>query len=126
MNGCETLIELMRQEGSKNNPPVIELGEMLSATECRIGENDLELEDLYIAEHLIAHERTVDIEAGGHIDATTTTDSGHSHKILSMSWSDTKLRIHTTLKKGDIVAAYRISEDKYLIFAKVVSGDVSV
>lgn len=126
MNGCETLIELMRNEGARNNPPVIQLGEMLSDVECRIGENNLGLEDLYLAEHLTDHERAVDIENVGDVDATTTTESGHLHKLQSITTKETAIRIHTTLKKGDLVAAYRMSEDKYLIFAKVVSGDVSV
>lgn len=126
MNSCETLIELMRNEGSRNNPPMIQLGEMLSDIECRIGENNLDLDDLYIAEHLTEHKRVMDIENAGDVDAETTAESGHLHKLQSMTTRYTAIRIHTTLKKGDIVAAYRISEDKYLIFAKVVSGDVSV
>lgn len=126
MNSCETLIKLMRDEGSRNHPPVIELGEMISPTACRIGENDLELEDLYIAEHLIDHERIIDIEDGGNVDAETTVQGNHSHKLQSLKTKSTRIRFSTTLKKGDLVAVYRISEEKYLIFAKVVSGDVSV
>lgn len=126
MNSCETLIDLIRNEGSKNNPPAIELGEMISATECRIGGNHLDLEDLYIAEHLTEHRRTIDIESASEIHASTTSNENHSHNLQTLNVKGARVLVQTTLKKGDLVAAYRISEEKYLIFAKVVSGDVSV
>ena len=126
MNGIEKLIEIIRQEGAKNNPPMIKLGEMISETSCRIGENELDAEDLYFAEHMIEHEKLIDIEDGGKLDATTDTSGNHSHMLKTLTSEGTKIRIHTTLKKGDLVAVYRISDEKYLILAKVVSGDVSV
>lgn len=126
MNSCEKIIEVIRNEGSKNNPPVIELGEMISDTECRIGGNDLDLEDLYLAEHLTEHSRTVDVEHVSELHAQTTSSENHSHELQTMGVKDARIRIKATLKKGDRVAVYRISEDKYLVFAKVVSGDVSV
>lgn len=126
MNGIEKLIEIIRQEGAKNNPPMIKLGEMISENSCRIGENELDAEDLYFAEHMIEHEKLIDIEEGGKLDATTDTSGNHSHMLQTLTSEGTKIRIHTTLKKGDLVAVYRISDEKYLILAKVVSGDVSV
>ena len=126
MNGSERIIEIIRLEGAKNNPPMIKLGEMTSETSCRIGENELDAEDLYFAEHIVEHEKLMDIEEGGKLDARTDTSENHSHMLQTLTSEGTKVRIHTTLKKGDLVAAYRLSEEKYLILAKVVSGDVSV
>ena len=101
MDGYEQLIQTMREEGSKNNPSSIQLGEMESATTCSIGKLILSGSDLLVAEHL---------------------KTGY-HK--SVSKEDPKKKDDDTfvngLSKGDKVAVYRISDELYIILEKLVS-----
>lgn len=53
MNGYEQIIALMRQQGSKGNPSVLQFGEMTSGTTCMVGDLELEKDDLLVAEHLV-------------------------------------------------------------------------
>lgn len=42
------LLEMMREQGGKDNPTTLELGEMLSSDTCTVGELPLDEDDLYI------------------------------------------------------------------------------
>lgn len=112
MNGCEKLIQIMRQQGAMGNPPRLELGEMLSESTCRIGGNDLEKEDLIVAEHLTAGYNT---KISANIAATI------DGKETGIIMKDQTVAINSRLKKGDTVLTYRISEDKYAIIERMVS-----
>lgn len=112
MNGAERILQIMRQQGSVENLPMLELGEMLTDSTCRAGGNELQKDDLMIAAHLI-EEYDLMISA----DISATIDS----KASNIKVSGEKVRVKHTLKKGDTVLLYRISEDKYVIIEKVVS-----
>lgn len=112
MNGCEKLIQLMRQQGAMGNPSNLELGEMLSETTCRIGGNDLEKEDLIVAEHLTAE---YGIKASASIEATI------DGKKTNAKIEEQTMSINNKLKKGDTVLTYRVGEDKYAIIERMVS-----
>jgi hypothetical protein len=123
MNGMEKLIKVMRKEGSRNNPDPLVLGEMTAKDKVEIKGMEFEGDDLYIAEHLLDQEVEVSFE-----NWKTQTKSGgtgyaefasHYHEI---DVSKNKMKIHSTLKKGDLVLCYRVADDKYVIIEKVVSG----
>ena len=52
MNAYEEILALMRNEGKKDTPASIRIGEMTGPTSCRIGKLPLAGGDLLIAEHL--------------------------------------------------------------------------
>lgn len=52
MNGYETIVKLMRQQGGVNNLPVPRQATMISPTECDIGDLVLDSDDLLVADHL--------------------------------------------------------------------------
>ena len=52
MSPYEELLKIMRREGSKDNPPAIQVGIMDGPNSCNIGELKLSRDDLLIAEHL--------------------------------------------------------------------------
>lgn len=105
MNGYEKLLLIMQKEGMKNNPAKIVLGVMRSQTECEVAKNILDQEDFYVAEHLSVKRKVTVIE-------------NDKEKQVE--------KIQSLLKTGDIVAVYRLSDEKYLILDKVVSIDVSI
>ncbi len=100
MNAYEEILNMMRIEGSKDNPKPIQIGEMSSATECCIGELKLSAEDLLIAEHLkTGYHFAVNHDNPSLKDETTFSDG---------------------LKKGDLVAVYRINDETYIILERLV------
>ena len=85
--------------------PACVLGIMRSQTECEVAKNILNQEDFYVAEHLSVKRKVTVIE-------------NDKEKQVE--------KIQSLLKTGDIVAVYRLSDEKYLILDKVVSIDVSI
>lgn len=107
MNGYERIINMMREQGAVKNPASLQLGEMTSATSCKVGDLKLDADDLLIPEHLTDYEIKIDIENKGTLTAPTTT-------------KNTKIKVHGALKKGDIVLVYRLSDEQYAIIDKMV------
>lgn len=101
MNGYERIINIMREQGAVKNPASLQLGEMTSAKTCKIGDLKLDADDLLIAEHLTEYEKKIDIEDKGTL-------------------TNTKIKIHGKLKKGDLVLVYRLSDEQYVIIEKLV------
>ena len=128
MDAFEKMVIAMRQEGANKNPPRITLAEMTSATTCDTGKEVLNADDLYVAEHLVKHEMVADIAESKTLKAEMDSagEPAHTHNVTKLTTKDTKLKVHSTLKKGDVVALYRLNDEKYLILDKVVSMDVSV
>lgn len=91
----------MRQQGSKNNPASIQIGTMESATTCSIGKLKLTGDDLLVAEHL---------KTGFHKSV--------NNNMPSLQNDDTFVE---PLKAGDMVALYRVSDELYIIFERLVS-----
>jgi hypothetical protein len=119
MNSYEKLIKVMRDEGARNNPAGLLLGEMLTDTVCLAGGLEIEADDYYIAEHLLEHGLKVSMDGEGiSISAHTETQSVHMERQEVM--------VHSSLKAGDQVIVYRLNDEKYVILEKVVSLDVSV
>lgn len=49
------MLNMMREQGKKDNPTTIQLGIMLSANSVKIDDLILNAEDLYIADYLVAN-----------------------------------------------------------------------
>lgn len=100
MNAYEELLNVMRNEGKKDNTAPIQIGEMTGEDSCRIGKLQLSGSDLLTAEHL---------KTGYHCavcgDDPTKKDN------------DTFIE---PLKSGDKVAVYRVSDECYVILERLV------
>lgn len=78
------MIQMMRAQGSKDNPITLQLGVMQSANSVKIDDLVLEAEDLYIADYLVAgytRELKIPYVSGVTVDTTQndpfgTVDSG--------------------------------------------------
>lgn len=90
MNAYEELLGVIQGESKKNSVALIQIGTMSSATSCSIGSLELSGNDLIVAEHL------------------TTGYSLNETTFIS------------PLKKGDEVAIYRFSDEKYIILERLV------
>lgn len=100
MNAYERILSTMRSEGAKDNTAPIQIGVMTGTETCRIGGNNLERDDLLIAEHLLT----------GYHYAVSGTDPPKKDK-------DTFVE---PLKEGDQVAAYRVNDEIYIILERLV------
>ena len=100
MNPYEEMLEMMRHEGKKDNPASIQIGVMADATTCKIGKLVLSGEDLLIAEHL---------KTGYHYAVCSDNPAKKDNTTFI-----------ETLKSGDKVAAYRISDELYIILGRLV------
>lgn len=99
------LLQIMRKQGSKDNPTTIQLGVMQSPTSVKVGDLLLDADDLYMSYHLVAgYSRKLQ---------TPYVSEGGSSKP-SVVYMD-------GLKKGDLVAIQRLNDDKYIILDRVVS-----
>ena len=76
-----------------------QVAEMTSATSCKVGDLKLDADDLLIAEHITDYEIKISPQSGG----------------------DTRvIKVHSVLKKGDVVLVYRLSDEQYVIIEKLV------
>lgn len=96
----EEILGIMRSEGKKDNAASIEIGEMTGPESCRIGKLKLSGDDLLIAEHL---------RTGYHC---AVCDDAPSKKD-----KDTFVG---PLRSGDLVAAYKVSDERYIILERLV------
>ncbi len=125
------MLEVIRVQGSKDNPSTIQIGEMLSANSCKIDDLTLNAEDLYIADYLKAgYTRTIKIPyvSGVTVDTTQSdgfgyTDSeGNYHDPDTQTTRQSQITYTDGLKKGDKVLVQVLSNNKYAIIVRVVDA----
>lgn len=90
MNAYEEILQMMRQEGGKDNIEPVKVGIMDSPTSCSIGKLKLARDDLLIAEHLVT------------------------------GYQKTKEEHVSPLRKGDQVAIQRVNDELYIILERLV------
>lgn len=95
------IVGLMRNQGAANSCPSIQLAVMTGSNSCKIGTLMLSGEDLYIPDRLMSQACT-----GVKVPALNKDTSSYS----------------TPLKAGDMVVVYQLSQTKYVILQRVVSG----
>lgn len=100
MSPYEEMLGIMREEGRKCNAAPIQIGVMTGADTCRIGKLELSGSDMLMAEHLkTGYHCAVDGSSPSKKDKTTFIGA---------------------LRAGDKVAAYRVSEELYIILERLV------
>ena len=90
----EKIIRMMQQQGAANNSAEVQTGVMTGPKSCKVGDLPLSGSDLLIAEHLL-------------------------HRVQLYNEDEKYLE---PLKKGDVVAITRLSDDCYAILGRLVSG----
>ena len=95
------MVDMMRTQGAVKNTPSIQLATMTGARTCTIGTLPIMADDLYIPDRLLS-------------TVCTKVNVPESHTDKS-SYS-------SALKSGDIVAIVKLSDAKYIILDRVVSG----
>ena len=110
MNAYEKIIKTMRSEAGRTKQGfALKIAEMTSPNSCKIGQIELDKDDIYVSEHLtkrVLNKLDFNIESSG--------GTSHVHK-----WSD-KSEYFSPLKKGDIVLVAQISNLKFVIIDKLV------
>lgn len=121
------MLNMMREQGKKDNPTTLQLGIMLSENSVKIGDLTLNPEDLYIAKHLLKdYGRTYTVEVPYVSDASLSVKTGNydvKDVTITLTKQDT-IEIESTdgLKKGDLVAVMQLNDtNKFVILEKVVS-----
>lgn len=123
------MIQMMRDQGRKDNPVTLQLGVMLSSNSVKIDDLTLYPEDLYIADYLIAgyiREIKIPYVSGVTVDTTqldpfgTVDANGQYHDPDTRVAVQKKITYVDGLKKGDLVAVQKLSAtNKYVILARV-------
>lgn len=123
------MLQMMREQGAKDNPVTLQLGVMQSSNSVKIDDLVLTSEDLYIADYLISgYTRQIKIPyvSGVTVDTTQTDPFGYMDSEGNYHDPDTKVtrqnKITYTdgLVKGDLVAVQRLQNtNKYVILARV-------
>lgn len=96
------IVGVMREQGTANNGASIQLATMTGPKSCKIDTMELSGEDLYIPDRLLSPSCI-----GVNVPALGKDGSVYS----------------AALKAGDTVVVYKLSEIKYLILQRVVSGE---
>ena len=123
------MIQMMRAQGSKDNPITLQLGVMQSANSVKIDDLVLEAEDLYIADYLVAgytRELKIPYVSGVTVDTTqndpfgTVDSEGNYHDPDTRVTRQNKITYTDGLKKGDLVAVQKLNDtNKYVILARL-------
>ena len=118
------ILNMMREQGRKDNPTTLQLGIMQSSNSVKIDDLILTAEDLYIADYLLTgYKRKIEIPYVSEVTLDVT--SGY-YDVKSVEVNVTKQDAITytdELKKGDLVAVQRLyNSNKYVILAKVVQA----
>ena len=119
------MIQMMRAQGSKDNPITLQLGVMQSANSVKIDDLVLNAEDLYIADYLISgYTRQIKIPYVSWVTVDTTQSDPFASEDNSDPDVQTAKQAQITytdgLKKGDLVAVQKLNDtNKYVILARV-------
>ena len=105
MSWKEDMISMMREQGERNNPTGIQLATMTSANTAMIGNLPLLSQDLLFSDRLL--------------QPTATKVAGHCPADGELADKSAYL---PALKAGDIVAVYRVNDQKFLVLERVVSA----
>lgn len=143
------MLNMMREQGRKDNPITLQIGVMQSANSVKINDLVLNAEDLYVADYLVAgYARKIKVPYVSEVTVKAQTGQALSDASLDVSSDEyvtgvsidtqtgeyvTDVEAKTTeqdsvvftdgLKKGDLVAVQKLhNTNRYVILAKVVEA----
>lgn len=124
------MLEMMREQGKKDNPTTIQLGVMQSSNSVKIDDLVLNAEDLYIVDYLVSgytRELKIPYVSGVTVDTTqddpfgTVDGEGNYHDPDTKVTRQSKITYTDGLKKGDLVVVQKLNDNNmYVILARVV------
>lgn len=119
-NPYSHIVNMMRQQGAKDNPQPVQLAVVISAEPTliiKLGDLQLDSDNLLIADYLLdGYQR---IESLSSTPATGTTDIG---SVTSIGYDNGTVTYKTNLSAGDVVAVLPTADQQtYIVFCKVVS-----
>lgn len=107
------MLNMMREQGRKDNPITLQIGVMQSENSVKINDLELNAEDLYIADYLVKDYAFP--LATPYVKEITYGEYG-----TEVITEEKAVRLEG-LKKGDLVVVQRLyNTNKYVILAKVV------
>ena len=122
------MLEMMRSQGSKDNPVTLQLGVMQSSNSVKIDDLVLNAEDLYIADYLVSgYTRQIHVPYVSSVSVDTTQSNGFASKDnpdpdVQLS-KQSQITYTDGLKRGDLVAVQKLNDNSmYVILARVVSA----
>lgn len=126
------MLNMMREQGSKDNPTTLQLGVMQSANSVKIDDLVLGAGDLYIADYLVSgytRKLKTPYVSGVTVDTTksdpfgTMDSEGVYHDPDTKTARQSEITYDDGLKKGDLVAVQKLnSNNMYVILARVVGA----
>lgn len=122
------MLEIMRDQGKKDNPVTLQLGVMQSPTSVKIDDLVLNAEDLYIADYLVAgYTRQIKVPYVSGVSVDTTQSNPFASKDNpdpdTRVWKESQITYTDGLKKEDLVAVQKLDgNNMYVILARVVSA----
>ena len=113
------ILAVIQQEGAKNNPSELLLGEVISQNplSIRVGELPLTREDLLVNKFLLEYDRQFTINTC----SANGTLSGVAGGIATCGFDNKKIIFHNVLKEGSTVVLYPVMDNqKYLVLCEVI------
>lgn len=116
-NPYSSLIKIMREQGSKYNPPNVQIGniESIDPLIVNIGELQLTKDNLLIADYLL--DRTNKMT----IPQTEAIGTVGNESISNIEIANGSITLRSNLQRSDMVALIKINSTIFLILCKVVS-----
>lgn len=117
-------INMVREQGKKDNPVTLQLGIMQSPNSVKIDDLVLNAEDLYIADYLRAgYPRKITIDYVSHVEPVCHNGTYDTYDVDVVLTKQDTVTYKDGLKKGDLVAVQKLcNTNKYVILAKVVQA----
>lgn len=119
-NPYTDLLSVMRTEGSKYNPPSLQLATVISVAPLllKIGDLQLNKNNFLIAEHLLQQTRKISFNSS--VNGSLTA-GGYSGSLSNLQIEDKEMLLKSILNINDTVAVLSIDEGQtYIILEKVV------
>lgn len=131
-NPYSSFIEIMKEQGAKNNPPGIKIARVTS-----ISDNDIKIEvddlvvdkdNIYISDYLLKnYKREIRTDDISDLEGNTNivNDGGesldHKHSLVDLKINQAVTYTIDTLEVDDLVAVFPVTDKQtYIILSKVV------
>lgn len=116
-----SMLETMKNEGAKLNPPTLTIGTVISVNPLIISTGDLQLNksNILISERLIDYKQNISISCPTVSGSVVASD--HTAQLKDISIEKQEMKFWCILKEGDLLALIPIQDEQiYVVLEKVV------
>lgn len=117
-NPYEKIIRMMQTQGATNNSAEVQIGVMTSETSCKVGDLELDNDDLLFNELLVKPQLIDKGKAEGRI--SINGGAMQDYKTEDTKDTEKELLEDFKLKAGDIVAVTKISDETYAVLGRLI------